>query len=291
MQHAHDHGVVHRDIKPENILLDETGAVRLGDFGIARLVGGDEASSLTRTTAVLGTHGYMAPEQCEPGRSIDHRADIFALGVVLYEMLTGELPLGVFPRPSRSAGVDASVDAIVMKALEKDASRRQTSAAALGEEIRKRTCAPARTSRVARRLAIAALIVLILGGGAGLYLTRNGDGMATPVAETPAPPAPAYRELPGHGGKVWGVAFTRDGKTIATACEDKVLRLWDPATARLKASLPAYPHGEVGPLAVNFSPDNRHVRPPAARASSVSGPSRLAIASRRRPRTKANRLS
>jgi WD40 repeat protein len=259
VQHAHDHGIVHRDIKPENILIDDDGKVRLGDFGIARLIQGDDPAGarLTRATAVLGTQGYMAPEQYEPGRTIDQRADIFALGVVLYEMLTGELPAGVFPPPSRATGVDPRVDAIVLKALEKDPARRQPSAAALGAAIRA-SAEPSSSKKrsFARAAVVAGLLLLMVAGVSALLFARSGNPETN---TTPEPAVPPYRELAGHGGKVWGVAFARDGQTLATASEDKTLRLWDPATGKLKSTLPAYPRGEVGPLAVDFSPGTRFV--------------------------------
>src|ERR1019366_5999138 len=94
LQYAHEQGIVHRDIKPENILLDKQGRVKIADFGIAKLLGTDgKVESLTGEQGVVGTPHYMAPEQVEKPSIVDHRADIFSLGVVFYEMLTGELPL------------------------------------------------------------------------------------------------------------------------------------------------------------------------------------------------------
>ena len=123
LQYAHDHGVVHRDIKPENILLGPHGSLKVADFGLAKLVGGGEAN-LTVAGDVMGTPHYMAPEQIANPLEVDHRADIFALGVVLYEMLTGELPVGRFPPPSATAGVDARLDPVVLRALEKEPEAR-----------------------------------------------------------------------------------------------------------------------------------------------------------------------
>jgi tRNA A-37 threonylcarbamoyl transferase component Bud32 len=128
LQFAHTQGVLHRDIKPENILLDTTGRVKIADFGIAKILdekGGDML--LTQSGAKLGTAPYMAPEQIEQPASVDHRADIYSLGVVFYEMLTGELPLGRFAAPSTLSSVGGNIDEIVFRALEKERARRQQS--------------------------------------------------------------------------------------------------------------------------------------------------------------------
>jgi predicted Ser/Thr protein kinase len=129
LQFAHEHGVLHRDIKPANILLDTRGRVKIADFGIAKLVGDQKPDlHLTATGAAIGTPQYMAPEQLEQPASVDHRADIFSLGVVFYEMLTGELPLGRFAPPSQRTPLDPRVDQVVMRALEKEREKRYQSA-------------------------------------------------------------------------------------------------------------------------------------------------------------------
>jgi hypothetical protein len=125
LQFAHTEGIVHRDIKPENILLDKRGRVKITDFGIARILG--HAPGKTRLTGaqdIVGTPAYMAPEQMEKPLTVDHRADIYSLGVVFYEMLTGELPLGRFPAPSRKVQVDVRLDEVVLHALEKEPALR-----------------------------------------------------------------------------------------------------------------------------------------------------------------------
>jgi predicted Ser/Thr protein kinase len=125
LQYAHEQGVVHRDVKPENILLDRKGRVKIADFGLAKLLGQPAAeSALTGSRQVMGTPQYMAPEQVERPQLVDHRADIYALGVVFYEMLTGELPLGRFDPPSQKVRVDVRLDEVVLRALAKELDRR-----------------------------------------------------------------------------------------------------------------------------------------------------------------------
>jgi len=128
LQYAHDQGVVHRDIKPENVLLDTSGQVKIADFGLAKLISkAPDERTLTRQGLVMGTPHYMAPEQIEKPDEVDHRADIYSLGVVIYEMLTGELPIGRFAPPSERVSVDVRLDEVVLRALEKDADRRYQS--------------------------------------------------------------------------------------------------------------------------------------------------------------------
>ncbi len=130
LQFAHDQGIIHRDIKPENILLDRRGRVKVADFGLAKMVGaGNEpmaeggvvASSpeLTESGKVMGTPNYMAPEQKEHPDTVDHRADIYALGVVFYQMLTGELPGKKIEPPSSKVRIDVRLDEVVLRALER----------------------------------------------------------------------------------------------------------------------------------------------------------------------------
>ncbi|MGO8929159.1 MAG: protein kinase domain-containing protein [Limisphaerales bacterium] len=125
LQYAHEQGIIHRDIKPENILLDKKGQVKIADFGLVKLLEREPQNiSLTGAADVVGTAHYMAPEQVEKPQTVDHRADIYSLGVVFYEMLTGELPLGHFQPPSQKAQSDARFDQVVLHALEKEPERR-----------------------------------------------------------------------------------------------------------------------------------------------------------------------
>ncbi|MBK9138424.1 MAG: serine/threonine protein kinase [Verrucomicrobia bacterium] len=143
LQFAHDEGILHRDIKPENILLDTKGRVKIADFGIAKLVSEPcPVTKLTATGAAIGTPNYMAPEQLEHPEDVDQRADIYSLGVVFYEMLTGELPIGRFAPPSEKSPVDPRVDAVVFRALEKERERRYRSAGEVKTSVEHLTSAP-----------------------------------------------------------------------------------------------------------------------------------------------------
>jgi serine/threonine protein kinase len=135
LQYAHDQGVVHRDIKPENILLDATGRLKIADFGLAKLGREADDLQLTGTRQVLGTVQYMAPEQMTQSKTVDHRADIYSMGVVFYEMLTGDLPVGAFERPSQLAAVDVRLDEVVMKTLATNPKQRYQNASDVGSHI------------------------------------------------------------------------------------------------------------------------------------------------------------
>ncbi|MGH7950619.1 MAG: protein kinase domain-containing protein [Limisphaerales bacterium] len=155
LQFAHDQGIVHRDIKPENILLDRRGRVKVADFGLAKIVVGqasrlsDAANELSESKdrqdacptiltdagKIMGTPNYMSPEQKENPGEVDHRADIYALGVVFYQMLTGELPGKKIEPPSRKVQIDVRLDEIVLRALEKKPELRYSQASVLKTEV------------------------------------------------------------------------------------------------------------------------------------------------------------
>ena len=128
LQYAHNHGIVHRDIKPENLLLDKEGRVMIADFGVAKMLNAEASDVSVADSQPAGTPQYMAPEQKEHRRRTDHRADIYSLGVVLYEMLTGELPAAKLQPPSRKVLIDVRLDEIVLRALETKPELRYQSA-------------------------------------------------------------------------------------------------------------------------------------------------------------------
>lgn len=138
LEYAHSMGIVHRDIKPENILMDKKGEIKIADFGLAKLIQGDKPpSNLTMSGEVMGTQKYMAPEQLKDPKKVDHRADIYSLGAVFYEILTGEVPIGKFNPPSRKVRVDVRLDKVVLKALESEPDMRYQRASIMGTDVRK----------------------------------------------------------------------------------------------------------------------------------------------------------
>ncbi len=135
LQVAHEVGIVHRDVKPENILVTNDGRVKLADFGLVRCC---QAAAPTEPTGsvVVGTPLYMAPEQFDGHVVVDHRADQFSVGVVLYELLTGHLPFGNVEPPSRVAAVSQRIDATIMRALDRCADRRFPSCRDFADALR-----------------------------------------------------------------------------------------------------------------------------------------------------------
>lgn len=136
LQFAHDAGVVHRDIKPANILIDKQGRVKIADFGLAKIVSKElKDFTLTGVGDVMGTAEYMAPEQRRASQAVDHRADIYSLGVVFYEMLTGDVPMGKFDPPSKRVEVDVRLDDVVLRTLEREPERRYQKASEIKTSV------------------------------------------------------------------------------------------------------------------------------------------------------------
>lgn len=183
LQYAHDQGVVHRDIKPDNILLARDGGVKIADFGLARILGNDAATTqLTQTHQVMGTPRYMAPEQFSGARGVDHRADIYSLGVVFYEMLTGELPIGRFEVPSHKAAIDVRLDDVVLRSLEAEPQRRYQHASEIKSDVQ--------TITSSDNLALAATEVL------GTAAARDARGVTPPAGSPRGMPTPSPGSAP-----------------------------------------------------------------------------------------------
>ena len=153
LQYAHEEGVVHRDIKPENILIDSRGRVKIADFGLAKFASRlPDEITLTGTHQVMGTPRYMAPEQLQGSRAVDRRADIYSLGVIIYEMLTGELPLGRFAPPSKIAAVDSRWDQVVLRCLEQSPDRRYQQVEDILSDLESLVDSENQPSRMAQRV-------------------------------------------------------------------------------------------------------------------------------------------
>ena len=229
---AHDKGIVHRDVKPENVYLVRRGEadfVKVVDFGVSKAVHtreeGPEWQRLTRTGMVLGTPLYMSPEQARGGEDIDARADIWAVGVLLYECLTGEVPfrahnyLGVIsqvlteeaPPPSRlrpELGIPVGVESVVMRALEKDRTRRYQQMPEFERDLERlisgdhnvglppaaEDAAPIPRKKVGQRWHLGVAGVLAIGVGLAVALVRTEDAVPPPspppVAVKPLNPTP-----------------------------------------------------------------------------------------------------
>ncbi|MES2598691.1 MAG: bifunctional serine/threonine-protein kinase/formylglycine-generating enzyme family protein [Verrucomicrobiota bacterium] len=199
VQHAHERGFVHRDIKPANILIGLDGTVKVADFGLAKTLAEESfAYGFTQTRDTFGTPYYVAPEVTQRAKSADARTDVYALGVLLYELLTGAVPMGQFTPLSKRTGMDKRLDAIVASALVDDPAGRTGSVKELAEAVGKvwshHVSLAERKVRQRRvRLLAAVLAVLAVGAAAGSWLTSHPSGAAAvhyPAATT------ATREKP-----------------------------------------------------------------------------------------------
>jgi serine/threonine-protein kinase len=236
VHYAHEHNILHRDIKPGNILLDAKGEPHLTDFGLARLV--ETESTITRTMEVLGTPSYMAPEQAVGNNAAITSANVYGLGAVFYQLLTGHPPfaggttfetvrlvLDTEPRQPRllSPKIDRDLNTICLKCLEKDPKRRYASALALAEDLERwlkhepirarRTGIFTRGKKWLRRnpsIAVMAAMLLVLAVPLGVMIWKNESERS--AAWNAAPPEKSIAVLPfSNLSKEQDTAFFADG--------------------------------------------------------------------------------
>lgn len=222
LHYSHGRGVVHRDIKPSNILLDASADVKLTDFGLAKVSSQDRDMTLTSTNVTMGTPSYMAPEQLKHTSRVDERADLYSLGVVFYQMLTGELPQGSWEAPTTRRGdLDGRFDTIITRAIRPDPEARYQKARELKEAVTQLSGDTKRTagnwwrwSALGTGLFVAAIVILPL-------MSPSGKAPRTM-------PQKPVRILDTHSDAVMRTAFLPDDPTMAlSAGWDGKLVLWD----------------------------------------------------------------
>ena len=190
VQHAHEQGLVHRDIKPSNILIGKDGEVKLADFGLAREMtpGGGDASligGLTATTDQFGTAYYLAPERMISTKPAGPEADVYSLGVLLYHLLTGQMPLGRYLPISQLADLPRELDGITSQALAADPAQRTQKVAEFQAQVSRlwqdHRAGTLRARRLRRVLAIVSGVVLLIGGIAGGAWWQNQRMTPKPI--------------------------------------------------------------------------------------------------------------
>ncbi len=188
--YAHTQGVVHRDIKPANVLINMAGQVKVADFGLAKATDPSQMG-LTKTNMAMGTPDFVSPEALMPGVPLDGRADLYAVGVMLYNMLTGSIPRGAFRMPSATLQTDARFDKIILKAMEMDRENRYQTALDLRRDLDVILTTPAAKSGGQTLPAQAALPQKPMGKSPSAPQQRTAAGAATPGRTAPGASKPA----------------------------------------------------------------------------------------------------
>jgi WD40 repeat protein len=299
---VHGRGIVHRDVKPSNIILEATtDRAKITDFGVARLAEG-QGTRLTESGALAGTPTYMSPEQALGSGDLDERSDVYSLGVVLFELLTGQVPhkgplhevlrqvLHGAPKSPRAlnTSVPPALAAIVVKCLARKPYQRYRSAASLADDLQRflrgekvradvaspwwRTAGRVLDSRYTQAaLAGTALVALVLAIVPQFWkgttpANAPSDGPSNPSPAAPSPYLKAVLDTgAGHQEVVRGVTFSPDGARMASIDRRGAVLLWDARTGERVAQLSA---GDVGPddtlYAVTFSPNGKALSAVAA---------------------------